>query len=176
MIVCLYFFTIFSLLPISFIFTRPLTLHGRISSGISKNYFVLFYIYGLILNIVLNINLYAIHLLRRSIECTFLKYKKSKMTLLQLIHGFIYYSFVVFHLKDKEFKNRFVFILLNLAQSFYHTKIFRYKTMTYNHYYAEFLIYLYIFNEVRTIEMFFNLCYVLSFIIVTKINRKTCDK
>lgn len=172
MLSLLYYFTIFVCFPIIHFLIPNLTKHGRISSGISKNYFVLFYLYGLILSLYKGIsNIFFIHFLRRLIECLCLRYKRSKMNIVQFLHGIIYYTFLISHLQGRKLSNPLLFVILNVLQSIAHIRIFLYSDNTYCHYYLEILIYLYVFYKVKTLEMLFNLFYVIAFVCSSISNR-----
>lgn len=177
MLSVLYFLSIFISVPFAHIYIPSLTSHGRISSGISKNYFVLFYLYALFLTSYKGIsNIFFVHFVRRTLECLFLRYKRSKMNVLQFAHGVIYYTFLVFHLHDRRLTHSLVFVVLNILQSVAHIRIFLFRHDTYTHYYLEIIIYFYVFYELRTLEMLFNLLYVISFVISSIFNRKRVIK
>ncbi|AFN83221.1 hypothetical protein EROM_061310 [Encephalitozoon romaleae SJ-2008] len=168
----------FALLPVvtvaSHIFINDLTRHGHIPEGMTKNNYQYFYAYGVILSLLLPVkNIYPFHLGRRFIETKVLKYSdRSKMNLLQFIHGLVYYTFVCMHLRDKAISNKGVFMLLNALQSVSHYFVFIRKTAGYSHYVVEVVIYAFIYCEVGTIQMLFNLLYVLSFVLSTIRNRR----
>lgn len=168
----------FALLPVvtvaSHIFINSLTRHGRVPKGMTKNNYQYFYAYGVILSLLLPVkNIYPFHLGRRFIETKVFKYSdRSKMNLLQFIHGLVYYTFVCIHLKDKAISSKSVFIFLNALQSVSHYLVFIQKTFVYSHYIIEVVIYAFIYWEVGTIQMLFNLLYVLSFVFSTIRNRR----
>ena len=164
----------FTILPfITFITSfTPLILHGHIKKGMSKNFFIFFYINCLIFNFFIkNFNLYLLHILRRAIECLIFRYNHSKMNYIQFIHGIIYYIFLSLHLRDIEGINLPVFILLNVFQTLTHILVFRYKRFVYSHYFSEFLIYLYLFYIKKSKELFYNTIYLIIFILTSIINR-----
>ncbi|ADM11733.1 uncharacterized protein Eint_061280 [Encephalitozoon intestinalis ATCC 50506] len=170
----------FILLPIvtvaSHMFMNNLTRHGHIPQGISKNNYQYFYAYGLILSLLLPMkNIYPLHLGRRLAETKVFKYSnRSKMSILHFIHGLLYYTFVCAHLRNKRIGNVYVFLFLNILQLVSHYYVFVRKTFVYTHYIVEVMIYGFICWEVRTIQMLFNLLYVLSFVFSTIMNRRTC--
>lgn len=186
MLINLFFcFTIVFILAASKYYPR-IIIHGKIKEGISKNYFVYFYLYGLIFSYVFykECTDYSTLLLRRFIESIIFKYKSSKMNVLQFTYGFIFYTLTILEIKKRKMSK--YFYILNFLQFLSHLYIFnqkrfRYKfnrILKYSHYFLECLIYLEIFNRIKNIESFLVFIYVITFTFVTisQRNKKICLK
>lgn len=168
-----YFVLLPNLVLVSHVFVNDLTKHGYISTGISKNNYKYFYLYGLLLFLLLSpCNLYSVHLGRRLVETLIFRYsRRNKMSLLQFVHGIIYYTFLCLHLKDKSISHGRLFIVLNAIHSLSHYYVFIKKRFAYSHYIAEAMIYTALFWDIGTLQLLFNLLYVISFVFSSIKNR-----
>lgn len=85
---------------ICFFFFPSLCEHGHGSNAkISKNCFIMFYLVGISYFIInRQYSFFLIVLCRRTIECLFFRYKRSRMNILQLILGIVYYFMMSHHL------------------------------------------------------------------------------
>lgn len=171
----------FAMLPVatlfSHVFMNGLTRHGYIATGISKNNYKHMYMYGLLMFIRLSPgNTYIIHLGRRLIETQVFRYsERSKMSVLQLMHGVVYYLVMCLHLRDKCIRHKHVFVLLNVLQSISHYFVFVRKCFIYSHYLLEAAIYLALFWDIGTVQLFLNFLYVLSFVFSSIRNRRSAQ-
>lgn len=174
-IIRLYFFTLPFILFL-FSFTSFVD-HGYIKLGFTKNFFILLYLFAIILHFFLHtINFYMIHLLRRFFECFLFRYKNSKMSFLQLLHGIIYYFFISLHLSSKKIIYINVWICLNIVHTITHYFVFKKRKFLYSHYFIELCIYFYLYIEFRSVELLFNLWYLIIFILITLKNRIKVEK
>ncbi|EJW03287.1 hypothetical protein EDEG_02353 [Edhazardia aedis USNM 41457] len=160
-----------------------LSKHGYNTRGISKNYFILFYLYAILYYIYIkdSFNVYFVHICRRFVECCFLKYsRRCKMSFIHLFVGFSYYTVVINKLREENFGYLYVvlFLILNLLQSYAHYRIFAQKkrNIPYFHYLCEFLIFLSIFYKVRSLFCFLNCCWIVTFSAVTILQRRKYNK
>lgn len=160
------------------VFANSLTRHGHIPAGISKNNYRHFYLYGLVLLLWMSPgNMYCIHLGRRLVETWIFRYSdKSRMSVLQLVHGMVYYTFMCLHLRDRHIRRRDVFVALNVLQSAAHYCVFVKRRLVYSHYVAEAMIYLTVFWDIGTLPLFLNLVYVLTFVFSSVRNRRRLER
>lgn len=142
---------------------------------------------------------YLIHLIRRFIESKFLfcYSSYSKMHLLHLFLGLSYYLFLTFYISTLPSLNNnslIIFIIIQLAQFFSHLlvfkvikirrlrvlklKIFRkfnlenYRSLIYKFpYYFEFLLYFILWSHFAKYELFLNLLWILSVILINSFNK-----
>ncbi|EPR78042.1 hypothetical protein SLOPH_1737 [Spraguea lophii 42_110] len=167
-----FIFVIFTTL-FSFLFARNFIRHGYYNKLLSKNNYSIFYFVGL-LTLFPKINFFNLHLTRRFIETIIFRYNKSRMSIFQFLFGISYYFFLSLHLRDKNIKISFYYILLNIIQFCAHYQIFYKKNhkLRYTHYICEFLIYLHIYNMLKTNILKYNLFYLALFIFVTVYDRE----
>lgn len=171
----------FAMLPAavlgSHLFLNGMTRHGHIPAGISKNNYWYFYLHGLVLMLLLAPgNMYCMHLGRRLVETQVFRYSgRSRMSVLQLVHGLVYYTFLCMHLRDKVIRHRMLFCTLNVLQTATHYCVFVRRRLVYSHYAAELLLYLTMFLDIGTVELFLNAVYVGLFVFSTVRNRRNKD-
>jgi hypothetical protein len=156
--------------------------HGHGAEGISKNYFVIFYMYSILFYIYRNAepDIFLLHLLRRFFESLLFKYsKRSKMGIHQFVFSFLYYTLIIENMDAKtHFLNKKLFLTMNLLQFFIHYCIFKKKIyeLRYFHYICEFGIYLILLRNNFKIFYFLNVIWVGVFSIITILNREACVK
>lgn len=166
-----YTFGIFVATVLSYLFARPLTVHGRETHGVSKFYYFVFYSLSVML-MSDSRTYFIIHPLRRLLETLiYSRRSKSKMTYLQLAHSLLYFTIVSIYLRDKPVEP-IGFVIFNVIQAIAHFRVYVLKKYEFSHYFSEILIYGYVFYCVRTCAMFWNLAYVCAFVLVSIRNRR----
>jgi len=96
----------------------------------------------------------------------------SKMTLLQFLHGILYFLVLSTYMAIFRLRvNIYGFLAIQILQSVSHYRVYALKSGELLHYFLEIGIFWHIFCSVRTPSMFFNLLYVCSFVYTSIYNR-----
>lgn len=96
----------------------------------------------------------------------------SKMTLLQFMHGILYFLVLSTYMAIFRLRvNIYGFLAIQILQSVSHYRVYALKSGELHHYFLEIGIFWHIFCSVRTPSMLFNLLYVCSFVYTSIINR-----
>lgn len=163
----IYTFSIFTVTAVLSIVRSRLIEHGRITGGISKMYFFVFYLAGMVV-LRNSENYFILHPARRFTETiVYCRESRSRMTYLQFVHGIVYLIFISLYMRDR-YVEPFGFILLNILQGIAHYRVYKLRKFEFYHYYTEIAIYLYLFLCNRTCALFFNLLYVIAFVLASK--------
>ncbi|KAG0438906.1 hypothetical protein DMUE_2800 [Dictyocoela muelleri] len=124
---------------------------------------------------------FSIHLYKRLFESLVLKYSKhNKMSVIHLLTGIVYYLLLTDYLL--RFKVSWYFLIFSFLQFFGHLKVRGTNKNTLNrnifknlirlifkypHYLSEICIYLIIFLEIKSLELFLNLIWVIVFVFIS---------
>lgn len=190
----LYFLSILVLTIISGIFYPSLLSHGRkidpLNLGrynirffkpiaflhnirLSKKYYFLFYLVPMIIYLGTDgsfpRSLLLIFYIRRFIETLlYSRNSKSKMTIIQFIHGIIYYIFVSLNIQDNNRMATWPLIyLLNLIQLVAHIRLYKLSKYEFFHYYSEIAYYFVLFYYIGSLSLLLNCMYVIAFTLIS---------
>ncbi|KAI5189769.1 hypothetical protein NECID01_0675 [Nematocida sp. AWRm77] len=162
-----------------FFFCRERTLHGRafVKKGVHKDFFVLFYLHGLVwLGVLSGVYpstscslLLGMHMGRRLFESMLYTYKIfSRMSVAQMLCGLVYYPVIVwnsFFVKEKPLY--LLFWSASVAQLFSHFFLFKRRMFTYyTHYATEALIHYSMNKDIL------NTGWIVSFSLINAVNRR----
>lgn len=167
----LYLFGIFAVTVLAYLLNLKLAIHGRTASGINKFYYFILYLTAVIL-LRHSSSAFIIHPMRRFVETlVYSRQSKSQMTYLHFLHGLVYFIVLSSYLHDRQIE-MLGFVLVNLFQAIAHYRVYWLKFFEYSHYYSEILVYGYIFYCLRTWAMFWNLMYIIAFVVTSRTIRQ----
>lgn len=116
---------------------------------------------------------FIVHTVRRWIETyLYTSNTRSRMTLLQLFQGILYYCALSVHMCRSQHRIWMpTFLAANIMQGVAHYWIYRLRMREFHHYYCEILLYLIVLWHMKSLCMLFNLLYVILFVGMTISNR-----
>lgn len=145
---------------------------GRVKYlSVSKRFYLVFYILGVFYSVN---TFFMVYTLRRTLETWFYtKHTESKMSMLHLLHGSIFYTVLGKYFKkyshNLPYSFYYYFMLLNILQGYFHYKLYVIKDENYNytHYVCEILFYMLYLYYIKSWFMLNMLVYTTLFVYIS---------